>query len=348
MMERRASPKTPDPLQRHPSGWQSLARMLASVFASCALVLIILTICGFFGRHWWRLEQAAHFRVQYFWLLFAAAVALWLVRRPRIALASAAGALVNLALVAPIYLPAPETKLEGPQVRLVSYNVLGRNERFDEVLQFLRKENADLVLLMEVRPAWAERIAELADIYPHQHIVPRDDNFGIALVSKLPWKEVHTHDFGVQVPTIVATYDLSGTPLVVIGAHPVPPSNVPAAAQRNEHLAAIGRFASLQSAPVVVAGDLNLTRFSPYFHDLLEQGDLADSRQGFGIQASWTPRLPVLTIAIDHCLISPRIAVLDRRVGSYFGSDHRPVIVHLQLSSAEVAPRFEHRGGGEK
>jgi endonuclease/exonuclease/phosphatase (EEP) superfamily protein YafD len=56
---------------------------------------------------------------------------------------------------------------------------------------------------------------------------------------------------------------------------------------------------------------------------------LRDTRAGFGIQASWPTQIPPLGIPLDHCLVSPELVVLDRRLGPAVGSDHRPVILEL-------------------
>jgi endonuclease/exonuclease/phosphatase (EEP) superfamily protein YafD len=180
-----------------------------------------------------------------------------------------------------------------------------------------------------VQPQWLREIESLQDLYPHQHIVPRRDNFGIALLSKLAWTDVRMEEFGSEVPSIVAHLELDGQPWLLIGTHPVPPGSRRAAAARNDQLAAIGDSAGRQSIPVVVTGDLNLTDHSPYFHDLLHAGKLRDSRQGFGVQASWQSRLPLVALSLDHCLVSQEWHVSERRVGPHLGSDHRPVITSL-------------------
>lgn len=309
---------------------RGLLRFPISLVAACTAILILFTVGGFFARQSWRLEQLCHFRVQFFWLLAAAAVVLVAAGRRRLAFAAVCAAVVNGVLIAPIYFPPERTTPMGGCLRLIAFNVLGSNRRHDDVLDFLRREDADVVLLMEVQPHWAERIETLSDLYPHRHVIPRRDNFGIALLSKTPWRAVETQEFGsAEVPTIVATFGLGGRQWLFVGTHPVPPGSSQAAAARNEHLALIGQFVGQQPLPAIVAGDLNLTNYSPYFGDLLQTGGLRDSRQGFGVQASWAPRLPLLDLPLDHFLTMRHWHVANRRVGPHLGSDHRPVIADL-------------------
>jgi endonuclease/exonuclease/phosphatase (EEP) superfamily protein YafD len=219
----------------------------------------------------------------------------------------------------------------GHRLRIVSFNVLGRNPSHEAVLDFLREQQADIVLLMEVQPAWAERLHELRNEYPHQHIVAREDNFGIALLSRSECR-IKTLDLGpAKVPSLAATFHADERPLTFIGTHPVPPGSAAGAALRNGQLRELAVFVEEQTTPVILAGDLNVTSYSPYFHDLVRETGLSDTRQGIGIQASWSPPLPVLSLPLDHVLVSTDIGVLDRRIGPALGSDHRPVIVDLRI-----------------
>jgi hypothetical protein len=66
-----------------------------------------------------------------------------------------------------------------------------------------------------------------------------------------------------------------------------------------------------------------------HFRDRLQTVRLRDRRQGFGVQASWAPRLALLDLPLNHCLTMPHWHIASRRIGPYLGSDHRPVIADL-------------------
>jgi endonuclease/exonuclease/phosphatase (EEP) superfamily protein YafD len=311
-------------------------RLFVSFVAACTALVILFTFAGFAARYWWRLEQLCHFRVQYFWLLVLGSVVLLLGRRRRLAALAGIAAVVNLATIVPIYVPTRRDhaaeEVGSKSVRLVSFNVLGKNRQYDDVAQWLRSESADVVLLMEVQPHWMPTLESLREQYPHQHVVSRRDNFGIALLSKSPWDKIETVEFGsAELPSVVATFRAKGQTWTFVGTHPLPPGSAQAAAARNEQLADISKFVKRQRGPVLVAGDLNLTEHSPYFGDLLRAGDLRDSRQGIGIQASWAARLPGLDLPLDHVLLSREWIVESRQVGPHLGSDHRPVLAELMV-----------------
>jgi endonuclease/exonuclease/phosphatase (EEP) superfamily protein YafD len=311
-------------------------RFSLSLIAACTFVVILITFCGFAARFWWRFEQLCHFRIQYFWLLALSTLILVLGGRRRLAAAAGFVALVNLAMVLPIYLPARHAAAPAtvghPTIELVLFNVLGKNRQCNEVAAWLRSESADVVLLLEIQPHWMPMFETLRDLYPHQHVVSRRDNFGVALLSKKPWSSIETATFGsAELPSIVAAFQTNERTWTLLGTHPLPPGSAYAAAARNEQLVAIGEFAQQHSSPLIVAGDLNLTEHSPYFGDLLRSGKLRDSRQGIGIQASWAARLPGLDLPLDHVLVSREWNVFARRVGPHLGSDHRPVMARLRL-----------------
>lgn len=316
----------------------SLRRVLVLLVQTPTLFVLLLTFASFFARYWWRAEQFCHFRLQYGWLLVIAATVLISARQQRFALVAILGALVNFAFVLPIYGIAQPGDIEKKPWRLISYNVLSSNDRYDDVLEMLRKEDADVVLLYEVSHAWARQCEKLRDKYPHQHLLPQSNNFGIALLSRVSWQSVETIEWGTDgAPSIVAEFHSFGT---LIGTHPLPPGSRKIAEMRNDQLRAIGKYCRQQneaaarngeSSRLIVAGDLNITSYSPFFHDLLRTANLLDSRQGFGVQASWSPRIPLLfSIPIDHCLVSPSLEVINRRVGPKLGSDHRPVMIDLR------------------
>lgn len=310
-----------------------LLRLFVLGVIAASLLVLLLTVVGFFARQSFRVEQICHFRLQYAWLLLIAAVVLFVARKRGFAVAAIIGCVVNFAFVVPIYLPAEKPATTGKPWKLISFNVLGKNERYADVLELLRKEQADVVILCEVKPTWAEQLKTLRDLYPHQHIVAQTDNFGIAMLSRVKWQTAHTREIGTAgVPSIVAEFkDLGGRPYTIIGTHPVPPISRSIAQARNKQLVALADFAATLQEPVVLAGDLNVTSYSPFFRDLLRDAKLRDSRQGFGVQASWSKSIPLLfSIPIDHCLTSPSVETVSRRIGPSLGSDHCPVIVELR------------------
>lgn len=162
------------------------------------------------------------------------------------------------------------------------------NPQHRSTLDFIHAISPDLIFLAEVTPAWAKGLKELRRDYPFSHLVLRYDSFGIALWSRLPFTRVETMVFGdAGVPSVVARIGIGRAWFTFIGTHPLPPISAAHAAMRNRQLALLAEFAASLPGPVALAGDLNLTPWSPYFRDFLARSSLKDSRPGPPCSRSW-------------------------------------------------------------
>jgi endonuclease/exonuclease/phosphatase (EEP) superfamily protein YafD len=97
---------------------------------------------------------------------------------------------------------------------------------------------------------------------------------------------------------------------------------------RNDQLQALGEWAAEQTGPLLIAGDLNTTSWSPAWKRLTEPAGLADTRQGHGPQSTWPGFSKLFYVPLDHVLVRD-LGVTGRRVLPDIGSDHRPVVVDL-------------------
>ena len=321
------------------------ARGLVEGFAGMAALGTLAALLGDFA---WLLELATHFRLQYAVALLLAAVSWPLIpplagpaprglgSRLGFPLACLVLAAINLAVLRPYLgfrLTPASTEAPGEsRIRLVALNVHTGNARHDLVEAFLRASEADVILLTEVDDRWLTQLAGLTNRWPHQLREPRDDNFGIALLSRWPWTQARVITLGeAELPSVEARIVRGDRRLWVIGTHPLPPGTSAQATLRDGQLQAIARRVAELAGPRVLAGDLNATPWSPAFRGLEQRSGLRDTLRGRGYQASWPAGFPLFGIPLDHALISPDLRVLDRRLGPRVGSDHRPLILELAL-----------------
>jgi endonuclease/exonuclease/phosphatase (EEP) superfamily protein YafD len=290
-----------------------------------------LSLCGFLGRFGWLPELTSHFRVQYLAVLIPAAAAALLRRHWIGSGLFSVFALANFAVIAPYWFDRP-SQPSAPTVRLrvLLVNVRTQNERFAAVRQLVRDESPDLVVVEEIDSKWLHELGPLRETHPHTLSESREDNFGIALFSRLPIRNgrvVHAGDAGV--PSVIGEIQAGDATATLIGTHPVPPGNPENFRLRNGQLQAISALARNQAAPVIVLGDLNVTPWSHFFGRFLRSSGLVDTARGRGAPSTWPAPFRILGIPIDHCLVSPELVVLGRRVGPDIGSDHYPLIVDL-------------------
>lgn len=297
------------------------------VLEICALSLLVGTVAGSLGAWYWLLDLCSHFRCYYFGFAVLCLIGVW--RRPQSFWKWLLGVVLvwNAVLIAP-YLPTSMTETPGKvtPITIVSLNVHTKNQNKQVVIDYLRKQRPDLIVVMEIDIDWAAALKELDDLYPHRLINPRPDNFGIGLLSMWPLSRPRVMDFADNdLPSIVATVQHDSNQFQFVATHPLPPIGSVRSKERDQQLRKVADFAKASAIPCVVAGDFNATPWSAAFHEFASRSELKDSAVGRGVQASWNARAWFMRIPIDHIFVPPETMVLNRSIGPDVGSDHFPV-----------------------
>jgi len=312
----------------------SFAGILQALFCVAAGSTFLCTLTGFLGRFWWVFDLTSHFRVQYLASAILVGIVFVWFRKWGWCLVALIAIGLNAGTVLPHMFPMSPVVVDATEetIRLVLVNVHRSNGQYHLVKDFLRDTEPDLVVLEEVDQTWLDNLAELKSQLPHSVEAPRDDDFGIALLSRYPLEQGKVAYLGdASVPSVVVLVPLEKVTLTILGTHPVPPGGNEYSRLRNQQLSAIAEFLRSQSDPMILIGDLNTTPWNHYFKRLLRESGLNDSASVFGYQPTWPSDLIFLRISLDHCLISSDWKVIHRRVGPPVGSDHFPLIVELAL-----------------
>ncbi len=309
--------------------------VLLSRLKALTIVGLVLTGVSWLGQSHWLPDMFSHLRVQLAGGAFLICLGLILVRGWKVLPFAAVGLVLNAWPVLPYY-GSSDVPKSPAQHRLMTANVLTSNPNVAAVMEAIRENEPDYVILLEVDRRWESALTPLLADYPHSLFQTRQDNFGIAFLSKAPWSSIEvlsSEAYGL--PALEIQFDqvelASGYrgPLTIFGVHPIPPMNDHDWHARNGYLKTIfGRISPEEAT--VVSGDLNLTPWSPVYRELTSQASLSDAAIGFGIQPTWAwPPFPewISGVKLDLTLITDQIAVADHRVGPYAGSDHRSVIV---------------------
>lgn len=298
---------------------------VAGLLASLALIPV------FFARQYWAFDLFTHFRVQLSLGLLLAALLLLFSTRKKLSLLFFGVLCVYLTEILPFYVPAPAGE-KGEELNVILINVNSSSGDPEQVLAYLQSREADLIVIQEFSSRWTVLSNALVTRYPYQMEEIREDNFGMALFSKLPLSGNEIFYFTEEeVPSLSTEIQVGDRRVFVLATHPVPPVSADYTAARNRQLQEVAAFLADNSGPVILLGDLNSSPWSPAFKDLIEGTGLQNSMQGFGIQPSWPSFIPLLWTPLDHLLHSPEFTVTDRRIGANVGSDHFPLEVMLSL-----------------
>ncbi|MBM4152423.1 MAG: hypothetical protein FJ220_02730 [Kiritimatiellaceae bacterium] len=312
------------------------ARTLSLSMTGLAQVVLIgvgiATGIGFLGKLYWLFDLFSHFRVQYFQICLLLIAWFFWKRHYRWMAAGLGLALLNYAFVLPFYFGKPEAGgTAGKTIRVMQINLNAGNGAVEKVLSSIEKYNADLVLLEEVTPKWEKELQGVYSNYPHRLTQSRSDCFGIQLLSRFPFRSGEVLVIGpAGLPSVRADIETPQGPIAFIGTHPLPPIGGANSNERNQQLSALPELVKQQRYPVVLAGDLNLSPWSPWFRALLKESGLKNSMQGFGFQPSWPKKPAFFRIPLDHVLHSPDVQIVNRFMGEDTGSDHLPLIVDIQ------------------
>jgi len=300
----------------------------------------IFTIGGFFSKYALYFDLLSHFRFQYFafsLLLFVLCLPL---KKRKLLLLSAFLCLVNIIPIIPLYIPYggfdKHNAANFQEIKIVHFNVLTSNLDYQSTLKYIEEKEPDIISLNEVNQRWIDNL-KLSQKYKYSITEIREDNFGIALFSKIELKNPRIEYFGdAQLPSAVAELNVGYNEVTVLTTHPLPPISRSGFKYRNNQFDSIIQNRKSFKESMILLGDLNTTSWSYGFQNLLKGMDLYDSRRGHGIGFSWPVSLPILSIPIDHCLVSKDIEVLKRETGPDLGSDHRPIYVELKIPKVSI------------
>ena len=229
------------------------------------------------------------------------------------------------------YLPTAKFKTEST-LKIAAINLWSSNRKHMEVRKYLHEMDFDIILLQEYTPRWDNDLQNLKQKYPYQEKEVRDDNFGIALMSKRKIEAVEFQKLSKYgLPTIIGKFKIGEQNLSIVGTHPVPPTARIPFHDRNEQFKKLNEIVRdlEKDNEVVLTGDFNCTSFSPNFSLLTEATRLRDSRIGFGLLTSWWAEVEFIHITLDHAFVSEGIEVINRSVGPFIGSDHLPVELEI-------------------
>ncbi len=314
-------------------------RWLRHVLWAAILLLAAVSVLPEFLPGIWWIDNFSHFPPQYLATALILAVLSLGIPKFRVVaiLILTLTAIWNVRALYPFYSgEAQRSHTKGDSFRLASINLLNGNRDFERVRSYIQDVDPDVLVLLEYTPYWHEEMEVLSRAYPYGERHPQPGSFGIALLSRFPLEaqlERLTPDGEVS---LTGVFQYRGESVSIIATHPQPPMDADRFDRRNRQLQALGRRIRSMDGPLIVAGDLNTSSFSPHFKEFVG-GKLMDTRQGFGIQLSWPSFAQPLMTTLDQCLISAELKAEDRVTGPGIGSDHLPIWVDISLRPADSA-----------
>jgi endonuclease/exonuclease/phosphatase (EEP) superfamily protein YafD len=241
--------------------------------------------------------------------------------------------------------PTRRPATASPALRVMSCNLLMVNNDTAPILREVLAADPDVLLLQEYTDEWHKAAsAALSPQYPYSSFVTRDDSFGVAIYSRLPFvgevdNRLPLGRAGVeQTRAVVRT---SGRDVAVYNVHLLPPRRLDYTIDSRLQFAGLLETLAEEKLPYVVGGDFNLTSDTPQHHDLERIGARdAHDLAGRGRGSTW----PVNTffrylpgLRLDHVYLGPGLTAVRTSTGTGRGSDHRPVITDVAWDATAPA-----------
>jgi endonuclease/exonuclease/phosphatase (EEP) superfamily protein YafD len=218
------------------------------------------------------------------------------------------------------------------------FRVLTANLRYgsatEALLETLRRERPQIVAVQECDNRCSEALngTRMVEEYPYRHIVEGSGASGSALLSTFPLERKDLVPGELAMPGAVA--DVSGTPVKVQVAHPMPPRPDALGSWRKELKSLRSYGASRGGTPAIIAGDFNSSQDHAAFRAILKTG-LNDAARltGQSRTPTWPNNTPLRPMGaqIDHILVSDPLTAVEAQFVELAGSDHLGVLADIKL-----------------
>jgi endonuclease/exonuclease/phosphatase (EEP) superfamily protein YafD len=240
----------------------------------------------------------------------------------------------------------------GPTLSVMTYNVLAWHDQYDPLMETIRAENPDVLLLQELNTGLAGIFQnDLKDVYPYQILEPVDNPAGIGVVSKYPIRlgEEISSDLWIGGPQVLEL-DWNEEQIKLVNFHMTPTTGilpldeVEESIRLREQEAHILAGLTNPSGSAIIGGDANTSSLSDAYQTITNGLIDAYQSSGFGfghtfpgstVPESDRPHIgdlyvPAWMIRIDYVFHSEDWTTISARNARFDGvSDHRGVIVEL-------------------
>jgi endonuclease/exonuclease/phosphatase (EEP) superfamily protein YafD len=260
----------------------------------------------------------------------------------------------HLVLVIPRLASArvPRWAHDAPAIDVVVANVYIDNATPAEAARQLVEVAADLVVIVESTPAFMQVFDEEggAEAYPHRVFDPDDDSdYAVTLATR---RELGPRSLMTRLGPLrlaIADIDVDGTSTLVVALNPMATVDPGGHVTWKEQIEVLTSFVPSLTGPVMIAGDMNTTRYRPEFEQLLALG-LSDAIDALGRGLSPSFKLgaggvlgaigPVARL--DHALVNDAIHPLELENLESCGSDHVPFRLRVAIRP-DASHRHRHR-----
>jgi len=221
---------------------------------------------------------------------------------------------------------------KAQEITLLYANIYRDNGSKDDVVEFFRKSGADVIAVVEATENWTAALDGLGERYPYRHFYAREDNFGLAVMSRiqiLSSEQIRPGNIGK--PTMRFRLDVDSGSFEILLTHAFPPMSLGGFRERNQQLIELASLAASEPDIHILLGDMNVTPWSSVFREVLRVSKFRDAREGLGYRATWPSVLGPLGLPIDQLLLGKDVSLVNMHPVHIPGSDHRGLFARIAV-----------------
>jgi endonuclease/exonuclease/phosphatase (EEP) superfamily protein YafD len=256
--------------------------------------------------------------------------------------------LYHVSIVVPRLIAArrPRWVKHAPTLDIVVANVFIDNETPDDAARQLVSVSADVVIIVESTTEFMGVFDDAGgkEMYPHRVSDPDDhSDYAVTVACKgEPGPRSKMMTVG-PLRLAIADVDVDGISTLVVALNPMATVDPGGHETWKEQIEALKEFVPTLSGPVVIAGDLNTTRYRPEFEELLASGlhDAIDSlgkglNPSFKLSADGVLGNVGAVARLDHALVNDCVFPLSVENLESCGSDHLPFELRVAVRESAV------------
>lgn len=327
-----------------------MKKLFRSLSQFTRILLIIISALLLFGQFYYWFGLGLHFLR--WWLIgFGLLFAYWGWKSQRLR-SSKALIVIVLLLVGEwtfhrvFYQSLDQVKNSPTELSLMSYNVFFKNTYPAQALSLIRQQQADVLLVQELTPAWHQRLVNtFGKQYPYRAVKPLVGTHGLGIYSKYPLKAIRYLNTSANRPiSQTVTLIRNNKSIQLTNIHLASPSRAVEqperffehmetnAALRVKQWSKLMNFLRVHKAnPQLIIGDANTLPYEPVYQNLRKSFVDLHSTSGtfFGWTFPNTARIPFPFLRLDYAFARGELEATKMEVIEGGSSDHLPIYIEV-------------------
>lgn len=241
--------------------------------------------------------------------------------------------IANVAIIWPWIQPTLPGEAKGPRFKILLLNVYYNNAKLDQLAEFVRRADADIVVLLEIVQRIRPQLDAVTALYPYKVESWKQEPSDALILSRFPLDHWLSHlpiaSYRRSLGAVRAT--IGDRKLTLFATHLRLPRMIEGRADQKKEVQEVATTVKAVGGARLLIGDFNAATWSD---------TLAIARNETGLKVltgsanTWPSFLPhPLGIPIDHILASDELVFLSRQVIDAPGSDHRAVVAEVAFKN---------------